>query len=245
MPLRLLLILALGLTAPPLAAHDDGTHDPRLHTLGDLPSLSTGRPIPSTFAPARDDDINRARFCPRDEFDSSDGERLLAFAMMGVRHDRRMVECLPLHTDYFTIGERVRDSVPDPISGLGPAWRPEINPAQSGVRFDLGLHRCGPGEFMTYYNAGRNIFGCRTLEPTDLYRETFPGTVPLAELIVDGRAPDVQPEHFTTRPYDLVGGGTGPASDDMHACHDGYVMVGFHFLNNVLLCGLVFPKQGD
>ena len=243
MRLRIILFLAFGLAAQSAAAHDDGTHAPGLHTLSELPSLPEGRPTPSTFAPVRDDDINRARFCPEDQLVDAGRNITFHYAMMGVRHDRLMVECLPLSSLYFIVGERVRDSIPDPISGLGPAWNPEIDPAQPGVSFNLGMHRCGPGEFMTYYNAGRNVFGCRTLEPTELYRETFPGTVPLAELVVDGRAPEVSPEHFRTRPYKRVAGGLEPDRGFMHACHDGYVMVGFHFLNNVFLCGLVFPVR--
>ncbi|HQU88377.1 MAG TPA: hypothetical protein PK620_06740 [Denitromonas sp.] len=158
-------------------------------------------------------------------------------AIVGIRHDFKWIACSGIRDQGFT--RFVKGSVE--ISGpRGPGGRdlpirqwPATAPENLRLPYSgPSMHWCGAGKYMIGYTPP-NTFHCRALS----LRPGATGAPPLTVLKLDGR-PRFNASSFTTISFDDSSRGQ---TELMHACPNGFVLVGMHLDANIFLCGNVAP----
>lgn len=154
-------------------------------------------------------------------------------AIVGIRYDMGFDLCVELDPQYYLPTESYfrsagRDgNLPDsqyPSTATGPYRTNYAGPS---------MHWCGPGAYLVNYSGENNIFICGELRPR---QGTIAPEPPLQTLVADGPAPFVI-NQFTVVPFEHNG-----TRGELHACPEGYIVVGLHLDANVFLCGLIYPR---
>ena len=158
-------------------------------------------------------------------------------AVVGIRHDNRFIACSRIRDPGFTRFAKGPIVISAPTGPGGrdlpanqwPATAPEnLRLPYSGP----SMHWCGAGKYMIGYTPP-NTFHCRALNLAP--RAT--GTPPLTILRLDG-PPGSSVNTFTTISFPDASLGR---TNRMHACPNGFVLVGMNLDANIFLCGNITP----
>lgn len=156
-------------------------------------------------------------------------------ALVGVRHDYKWIACSRISVARFDRGPIVRSGPRGPGGrGLPLNQWPATAPANLRLTYSgPSMHWCGAGNYMIGYTPP-NTFHCRALR----LKAGATGAQPLTILKLDG-PPRFGVTTFTTITY--IDSMRGVDSELMHACPDGFVLVGMHLDANIFLCGNIAP----
>jgi hypothetical protein len=181
-----------------------------------------GTPPSGSLFVVQDGGTNRA--CP------------LGSVIAGIRHDQGELLCLRIDTERFELGEQELDGP----AGAGrrlplSQWPDTATSAQRTVGYSgPSLHWCGAGRAMQAYNAGINTFSCQTLTA----RSNAEPPAPLLAMRIDASPQLAGPGHrLTVHRYT----DRNNRSQTLHACPEGWALMGLHLDGNIFLCGLVYP----